>query len=261
VATWRCAAAAICLLAGAATRVSASDDLCGATIVESLKLDHDVVCSGDGLIVGADGIRIDLDGHAISGAGSGVGIIVSGRRDVSITAGTIGNFATGIRIVASTDIEIKYIEFNANPEGIDFQAGSVGNTVKDSLFRNSTIRGIMLRTNVTGNDVKNNRFINDRVGILIFGGVDNTLKQNEISGSSVAAIRINQPADGNVLKDNLVSSSLAGIEFLVTAAGWAQENELKDNTISSNGCGLKGPTDGNTLKDNSFQGNTLDSCS
>ncbi len=53
----------------------------------------------------------------------------------------------------------------------------------------------MLRTNVTGNDIKNNRFINDRVGILIFGGVDNTLKQNEISGSSVAAIRINQPAD------------------------------------------------------------------
>lgn len=261
VATWRCAAAVICLLAGAATRVSASDDLCGATIVESLKLDHDVVCSGDGLIVGADGIRIDLDGHAISGGGSGVGIIVSGRRDVSITAGTIGNFATGIRIVASTDIEIKYIEFNANPEGIDFQAGSVGNTVKDSLFRNSTIRGIMLRTNVTGNDVKNNRFINDRVGILIFGGVDNTLKQNEISGSSVAAIRINQPADGNVLKDNLVSSSLAGIEFLVTAAGWAQEDELKGNTISGNACGLKGPTDGNTLKDNSFQGNTLDSCS
>jgi len=261
VAHWGAGAAVIWVLSGAATTVFASDDLCGATIVESLKLDHDVACGGDGLIVGADGIRIDLDGHVLSGGGSGVGIIVSGRRDVSITAGTIGNFATGIRIVASTDVEIKYVEFNANPEGMDFQAGSVGNTVKDSLFRNSTIRGIMLRTNVTGNDIKNNRFINDRVGILIFGGVDNTLKQNEISGSSVAAIRINQPADGNVLKDNLVSSSLAGIEFLVTAAGWAQEDELKGNTISGNACGLKGPTDGNTLKDNSFQGNTVDICS
>lgn len=258
---WGSGAAVICVLSGAVTAVSASDDLCGATIVESLKLDHDVVCGGAGLTVGADGIRIDLDGHAISGGGSGVGIMVSGRRDVSITAGTIGNFATGIRIVASTDIEIKYVEFNANPEGIDFQAGSVSNAVKDSLFRNSTIRGIMLRTNATGNDIKNNRFINDRVGILIFGGVDNTLKQNEISGSSVAAIRINQPADANVLKDNLVSSNLAGIEFLLTAAGWAQENELKDNTISGNACGLKGPTDGNTLKDNSFQGNTVDVCS
>jgi len=261
IARGKAAAALTCVLALPVTAVSASDDLCGATIVESLKLDHDVMCTGDGLTVGADGIRIDLDGHRIAGGGSGVGMMVSGRRDVSITGGTITAFATAIRLVASTDVEIKHVEFNANPEGVDFQAGSVGNGVKDCLFRNSTIRGIMLRTNVTGNDIKNNRFVNDRVGILIFGGVDNTLEQNEISGSSIAGIRINQPADRNVLKDNLVSSSLAGIEFLVTPAGWAQENELKSNTIAGNACGLKGPTAGNTLKDNSFQGNTLDSCS
>jgi parallel beta-helix repeat protein len=119
----------------------------------------------------------------------------------------------------------------------------------------------MLRSNTSENDIKNNSFINDRVGILIFGGVDNTLKQNEISGSILAGIRLNVIATGNVLKDNTVSSSLAGIEFLVTPTGSAKGNELKGNTLSANTCGLKGPTAENTLKDNVFDGNTADTCS
>ena len=44
--------------------VAAGQGLCGATIVEDLRLDHDLVCAGDGLIVGADDITIDLNGHA-----------------------------------------------------------------------------------------------------------------------------------------------------------------------------------------------------
>ena len=52
----------------------------------------------------------------------------------------------GARVTASTDIEFKHNEFVGNPEGIDFQAGSIGNTVKENVFRDSTTRGIMLRT-------------------------------------------------------------------------------------------------------------------
>ena len=50
------------LTLGAAGSVAASD-LCGATLTGDVRLDHDLVCEGDGLIVGADGIRIDLNGH------------------------------------------------------------------------------------------------------------------------------------------------------------------------------------------------------
>jgi parallel beta-helix repeat protein len=250
-----------CALMYAAPAAQPADNLCGAAIVADLKLDHDVACTGDGLIAGADGIRIDLNGYTLSGSGAGVGIMVTGFHEITISGGTIANFATGIRVNTATDIDIKRVEFAGNPEGIDFQAGSAGNSVKENVFRNSTIRGIMLRTNATDNDIKNNAFINDRVGILVFGGVDNTLKDNEVSGSTFAGIRINVIATGNVLKDNTVSSSAAGIEFLVTPAGSAQGNELKGNTLSTNGCGLKGPTGGNTLKDNVYEGNTTDTCS
>ena len=45
-----------------------SDELCGVTVTESLKLDHDLACSGDGIIAGAEGIRINLNGHTMTGS-------------------------------------------------------------------------------------------------------------------------------------------------------------------------------------------------
>jgi len=121
---------AICTACGlliAAPAAQPADSLCGATIVADLKLDQDVICAGDGLIAGADGIRIDLNGYTLSGSGVGVGIAITGRHEITICGGTIANFAAGIRTNTATDVDIKHIEFAGNPEGIDFQAGSAGN--------------------------------------------------------------------------------------------------------------------------------------
>ncbi len=169
-------------------------------------------------------------------------------------------FAAGVRLNTSTDIVIKDTEFADNPEGIDMQAGSIGNTIKNNAFRGSTIRAIMLRGNVIDNDIKDNTFTGNRVGILVFAGVDNTLKGNVISGSSLAGIRINVFATGNVLKGNTVMSNAAGVEFLITPTGSATGNELKGNELAANGCGLKGPTAGNEFKDNLFLENVADTC-
>ena len=248
-----------CLMASIVS--ATTSDLCGATILDDLKLDHDLLCTGDGLIVGSDGIRIDLNGYTLSGSGVGAGIAVTGRTNISISGGTVTNFAVAVRVNTSTDVVIKQNEFVANPEGIDLQAGSVGNMIKDNAFQDSITRGIMLRSNSRENDIKNNTFTGNRVGILVFGGVNNTLKQNIISGSTLAGIRINVIATGNVLKDNRVTSNVVGIEFLVTPTGSAIGNELNENTIATNDCGLKGPTAGNDLKNNSFEGNVADMCS
>ena len=256
----KCAFVLACLMTSIVQPAKAND-LCGATILEDLKLDHDLTCTGDGLIVGADGIKIDLNGYTIAGSGSGVGIAVTGRTDISIAGGTIRNFAAAMRVNTSTDVVIKHNEFLGNPEGVDCQAGCVGNSIKDNVFRDSATRGIMLRGNSRDNDIKNNTFTGNRVGILVFGGVDNTLKNNLVSGSSLAGIRLNVIATGNVLKENLVSSNVVAIEFIVTPTGSAVGNVLEGNTIATNTCGLKGPTAGNDFKNNSFEGNVADTCS
>lgn len=237
-----------------------ASDLCGATVVDDVKLDHDLICAGDGLVVGADGIRIDLNRHTIAGSGSGTGIVMTGRNDIEIKGGILRDFAVGVRVNTSTDVVIKHVEFVAIPEGMDLQSGSIGNTVKDNVFRDATIRAIMLRSNSRDNDIKNNVFTGNRIGILVFGGVDNTLKHNEFSGSSLAGIRLNVIATGNVLKDNVITENAAGVEFLVTPTGSATGNDLQGNTIATNGCGVKGPTAGNMFKNNSFEGNGADVC-
>ena len=248
-----------CAVVGAPPAAKA-EELCGSTVLSDLRLDQDLVCTGDGLVAGADGIKIDLNGHTIAGTGTGAGLIVTGRTAVTIVGGTVTNFAVAVRVNTSTNVVIRDNELVGNLEGVDLQAGSVGVRIRDNTFRDSGIRAIMLRSNSLDNEIKDNTFTGNRVGVLLFGTANATVKDNTISGSSLAAIRINVIATANLLKDNLVDSNAVGIEFLVTPTGSSIGNELKGNTVSSNRCGLLGPTDGNRLKDNVFSGNLADSC-
>jgi parallel beta-helix repeat protein len=250
----------IACVSGLGAPAARATGLCGEPVIYDVKLSQDLVCSGDGLIVGAHGIRIDLNGFSVQGSGTGAGVVVSGYDDVTIAGGAIRQFAVGIRVATSTDLVIKQIEFVGNAEGIDFQAGSIHNTVKDSVFRLSSIRAVMLRTLSQDNDIKANTFTDNRIGILVFGGADNAIKNNFIAGSTLAGIRVNVIATGNVVKDNQIMSNAVGVEFLATPTGSAIGNELKGNTIGANTCGLKGATAGNNVRDNFFESNTTDTC-
>jgi parallel beta-helix repeat protein len=253
----------LCLLVWLVIGVSANaaaDVVCGMTLTADVKLDHDLVCSGDGLIVGADGITIDLNGHTMAGSGIGVGILVIGHADVTVARGVLRNFAVALQLNTASGIVIRHNQFIENAEGIDLQAGSIGNSVKENLFQDSTIRAIMLRSNSVDNDIKNNILIRNRLGIQVFGGVDNEVKDNDISGSSTAGIRFGIAATGNVVKNNTIGASAAGFEFVVMSGLSAVGNELKDNILAGNSCGLKGPTAGNILRNNSLEGNLTDTC-
>lgn len=250
---------AVGVIACAASPATA-DDLCGATIVANLELDHDLSCAGNGLIVGANGIKLDLNGHTITGSGVGFGISVIGRTGVSIVRGTVRNFVAGVRVMNSTAIVVKDNQFIGNVEGVDLAAGSVANSIKENYFQDSQARGIMLRGATSANLVKENTFSGNRVGILLFGATGTTVKENTVSSSVLAGIRVNVLATGNLIVENTTASNPAGIEFLVTTTGSATGNTLRENTIALNACGLKGPVAGNSLSENVFQGNTFDSC-
>ena len=114
-----------------APAATTSDSLCGTAILEDLRLDHDVACTGDGLMAGADGIRIDLNGYTLSGSGTGVGIAITGRHDVSIAGGTIRSFATGLRVVASGNT------LSANSCGL--KGPTAGNVLKDNVYEGNTV--------------------------------------------------------------------------------------------------------------------------
>src|SRR5205814_701989 len=62
----RILALAFCAIAWAA-RAHAANELCGQTITQSVTFAADQSCTGTGLIVGADGITIDLAGFTLAG--------------------------------------------------------------------------------------------------------------------------------------------------------------------------------------------------
>jgi parallel beta-helix repeat protein len=254
----------IAMLALAVTPVMASD-LCGSTIVTDVVLDQDLTCTGNGLTVGADGIKINLNGHTITGPGSAIasvrGISLNQRNSVSIRGGTIRNFESGVFVANSSEITIKEILFTENREGV-FLNGSSASTVKENTAWRNQIRGIMVRPSATrsstDNVIKENLVVENPVGILVFGQHRNTLKENRISWSSQAGILLTgSGASGNLVKENLIGSSAAGIEFAVS--GWTG-NTFVENRILANTCAVKSPSDGNSFRENLLEGNASDSC-
>src|SRR6476661_7016586 len=110
----RCRPLLCAIVALGALSVSTSPALartvsCGDTITANTTLHRDLTnCSGNGLVIGADNIRLDLSGHTIDGNAADevcpVGVDfcddgvnnAAGHRGVTIAGGTIQEFDVGV---------------------------------------------------------------------------------------------------------------------------------------------------------------------
>jgi parallel beta-helix repeat protein len=258
---WAAVAGCVVAVTAAAAASGTGNDLCGPTVMDDLKLDHDLVCPGTALIAGADGIRIDLAGHTITGPGSGFGVSIMGRSGVTVKGGQIENFTAGVLVNNSSGVVIKHMTFSGNGEGVDLQAGASGTTIKESAFYNNRARGVMMRTNSLDSVVKENSFSGNNIGVALNGTIGATVKENVILSGRAAGIRVNVPAGGNLVAENTIDGNPSGIDFPLTGTAWAVGNTFKENQISNNTCGIKGSTDGNDLLENTFTSNGADFCS
>ena len=85
---------------------------CSMTIKADFKLETNLNCYKDGLIVSGSGITIDLNGKTITGPGKILeqsGIVILGN-DVTLNGpGTITNFKKGINLINSNTIDVNSI--------------------------------------------------------------------------------------------------------------------------------------------------------
>src|SRR5687768_18405690 len=90
-----------------AVSAEAATVTCGQVITTSITVDNDLTnCPGKGLVVGADNITIDLNGHTIDGdAPPGApadpardGIDVRGHDGVTVRDGDITDFTDGVQL-------------------------------------------------------------------------------------------------------------------------------------------------------------------
>ncbi len=115
---------------------------CGQVIKDSVKLSANLDCKSDGLIVGADGITIDLNGHTLNGPGpqsSKIGIMLATSSGVTITGpGTISGFQAGILDSGGQDNQIGKVIFEDNQIAI-FTTGAKNTDIEQNMMFSNAI--------------------------------------------------------------------------------------------------------------------------
>jgi large repetitive protein len=239
---------------------------CGSVLTRSVVLTHDLLgCQGDGLVVGASGITVDLGGHTVAGLVSddSVGIRNAGKTDVLVKNGVVREFERGVQLTGVTGNRLRglTVELNAS-DGIDLNGssgnqilggqirdnfhgvllrdGSAGNLVAKAVLQGNHGAGIRLEgatgNRVTGNIVNGNGSAAEPLTsqILLVGSRRNRLDGNDVSASSTIGIVLID-ADRNLLEHNLVGwvgsdGNVGGISLLADS----DRTLLQDNTVANN---------------------------
>ncbi|MGZ4694165.1 MAG: hypothetical protein ACXWA3_11110 [Acidimicrobiales bacterium] len=131
-----CAMAALGVSATTAAAAPPPAVACGQTITTSVVLRADLACTGDGLVIAASDVTVQLAGHTISSNdGTGVGIrfgvapttttppVCVG--DVVVRGGTISGFSKGLAggFCDATDDRVSGMDLEGNTWGVYLQSG------------------------------------------------------------------------------------------------------------------------------------------
>jgi parallel beta-helix repeat protein len=157
---------------------------CGALVMQNIKLLADVgPCPGDGLVVAANGVSINLNGHKVFATQRlNIGIRLENVSNVSVVGGTVGGFDTGVLIVGGLADTVAYMTVQNNRFGIQVQeAPSSGHQVSKNVVTNNRLIGILLSPSVSGATVNKNS-VSDNVGYGIV--LDGGSSLNVINGNS-----------------------------------------------------------------------------
>lgn len=238
---------------------------CGDTITTDTTLRADLVnCPGNGLVIGADNITVDLNGHTVDGDNAAecpddvpcdVGISnLAGHDGVTVSGGVIRQFDTGvffagglaharlrqltvrnslgagIIVVDSTDTVIEKNRLSGNGfVGIVFgeshNAQLAGNSVTGSGASG------MFLFDIHDSTVENNTLDHNNHGIVAVAGSSRVaIRRNAVSHSNGSAIDLGENATANRVEHNHLADNGDGI-ILEEVAG----NLISDNLVTGTG--------------------------
>ena len=216
------------LAAAVAASGNARAQVCGAVQYASVSLAADLVCPAgvDGLVIGADHLRIDLNGYAITGPGSGgtTGVRSSGFSGIKIVGpGRIAGFDASVSIEGGGYHEIR-----------DIDAAGVSTSGAGS--------GLLLR------NVSHSVVARSRTGVLQLGSDPGRgARANRITGNDADSIHVyGCQTDGNEVSDNDIHPAT---QFMAVRLQGAMFTQVVSNRIVTGTVSLGGSS-GNVVSDN-----------
>ena len=215
---------------------------CGDTITVSTKLVADLVdCPNNGIVIGADNITLDLNGHVIDGDGAefsdcppdeacDIGVVDFDHRGVTIKGGTVREFTFGVLMVGATHSRASRV------------------VLKDHLFSGLLVAESS-RSEIDRLTVSGNGLTTDQAGIDVFDSHHLMLTGNDVFANGDIGFFVSGLDDGRFEGNSLADNPETGILL-----DRGNRNAFSSNRFSNNGDGLVISGDGNTARDNRLSG-------
>ncbi len=247
---------------------------CGDVITQNVTLHGDIgPCTGTGLIVGADGITVDLGGHRVFATvipGEGAGILLEERTGVRVTNGVVEHFDAGVAILGGSGNQVLALQATSNIGAgtTDFGDGIAISASADNLVRNNVVRGngpfsgigvfgaeskrnVIDRNVVEDNNVQTNANVNQDDGIRLEPFTsENVVTNNRVHGSGLDGIALFRGStDNRVQRNDVRRNGFHGKRhrqgdgiavFNQADRNLIQRNQVFDN--AANGIFLRGPS-------------------
>ena len=252
-----CCALVVCALPAA--NAVASHVQCGDVITQDTTLDSDLVdCPGDGIVIGASDVTLDLAGHTIDGTGldaGNQGVENNGADNVTVVNGRIQQFQAAVSVLLAGANEFRGLSLADSGIGIYAEDSSAtrieGNEVTSSdagvlLFREGSFNEVV-GNSVSGAEtgiflagfgsealqhtlVADNRVFENVTGMLVAIPRDSVIMRNHVTRNAAEGIieaGIRSRIDGNVVSGNGT--------FGIQVAGLSTSSEIIDNRTWDNG--------------------------
>jgi parallel beta-helix repeat protein len=238
---------------------------CGETITEDTKLANDLIdCPENGIVIGADDITLDLNGHTVDGPGFAecsdppcFGIDNrAGYPGLTVEDGSVQEFEVGILVDGGRDHRVRRLAVSRNGDGIILFLATdsevTGNSVDENVFGIFVGRTDNIR--IARNSVS--EFAED-------GGCGIEIAASErvlTAGNAVLATSNPEPAVAGETcgicvcfgssHNRIERNSVSGNGFVGVLVDHSDDNSVTDNEIFRNGIGLILIGDGNSISHN-----------
>lgn len=189
-------------------------DTCGSQIryPGEYVLTEDLICDGPGIIIAANRVVLNLNGHSITGTnnqhsglvvGAGVGTI----SEVNIVGpGTISNFFNGVELFGAENSSVRGVTSTLNVNAFNF-ANYPGlppsrlNTIENNLATANRGYGFLI-DEADQNTFRGNKSTGNIYGFFLFDAHENRLELNETEENSTAGISAAPGATNNLIRGN-----------------------------------------------------------
>ena len=226
---------------GAGPAAAAAGPACGDTLTRSTTLHADLSnCPGDGLVIGADGITLDLNGHTIDGdavsGGDDSGVRVNGHQGVVVRRGTVREFDHAVHLTGASHNAIAHLFATRNGDtdigrAILLDEGSDWNRIEHNNASSNGRSGVAVLDGNHNLVAYNRTATNGVAGMGIFGGSENRVIANAITDNADNGIFWGAGTTGGRFEGNRVTGNPGG-GFAMEEADGAT---VAHNLIARNG--------------------------